>query len=105
MGMCEYCGERPATVEVIDDDADIGVAMICRMCRVPPCVNDLTYRLYHFDDETYDLWCQGSPQPVVWTPCGGLRLWAGCPGGRSPSSEYAQRPPSAAATERSPSTE
>jgi len=32
MGLCEYCQNKPATYEVLDDQTDSGVVMICEDC-------------------------------------------------------------------------
>lgn len=32
MGMCDYCGSRPAGHEILDDRQDIGVVMVCKEC-------------------------------------------------------------------------
>jgi protein-arginine kinase activator protein McsA len=32
MGTCEYCGKQEAKIEIVDDDMDTGVAMVCFSC-------------------------------------------------------------------------
>ena len=32
MGFCEWCNKNPASWEVIDDNSETGMAMVCREC-------------------------------------------------------------------------
>ena len=33
MGLCEYCGKKPADLEIVDDRQDSGMAMVCSQCH------------------------------------------------------------------------
>lgn len=44
MGMCDYCSRHSAGHEIIDDDADNGMAMVCACCHPDPDLMMDSYR-------------------------------------------------------------